>query len=141
MPYKCEHCDKAFRHLSHLRNHDVQAHGRQKTHSCAVCNKSFLDAYQLKTHAARHKREAATPSEPQACPRLALTDFRPVQVEHSQAAPVAPSIVLSVEGGANCQLGDVVTFVADENLARENFSTDVQSQQLQYVIVFDDSPR
>ena len=56
-PYKCNECDRAFTHLSHLKSHRVREHGQEKSFACNECDKKFLYAYQLRTHVNSVHRE------------------------------------------------------------------------------------
>jgi uncharacterized Zn-finger protein len=42
-------CDKAFKHKSHLKDHE-QRHRGEKPFVCGSCNKTFVKASDLKRH-------------------------------------------------------------------------------------------
>lgn len=40
-PYKCGHCERAFRERGNLNKHVMSVHQKQKSFSCHICPKSF----------------------------------------------------------------------------------------------------
>lgn len=55
-PYKCEQCDKTFKHKGHYKDHMLK-HTGEKTFSCSFCTKTFARLYSVKCHEARHVNE------------------------------------------------------------------------------------
>ena len=52
-PFKCDYCDKAFKHQCHLLRH-IRCHTGEKTYECAHCNKTFAEKYQVAQHLKVH---------------------------------------------------------------------------------------
>ena len=53
-PYRCDGCDRGFRHVAHLRRHRAKEHGaaaEERAFKCPRCPRAFIYAYQLRTHA------------------------------------------------------------------------------------------
>ena len=45
-------CDKSFSRIDNLKTHVTEAHDNkgERTHTCELCGKSYLRAYELKQH-------------------------------------------------------------------------------------------
>ena len=52
-PYKCGHCDKAFRRQSHLVVHE-QRHAGDSVYKCSHCSKAFPQKVELRQHEKIH---------------------------------------------------------------------------------------
>lgn len=69
-PHKCAECGHGFRHKSHLNAHMVKQHGQKKKFACQVCDKTFIYAYQLRTHMDRHERGMPRKGDTESSTRL-----------------------------------------------------------------------
>ena len=54
-PFPCSHCDKGFRHKSHLKHHQAKEHGTAKPFECEHCHKTFCYRYELVNHSSTHQ--------------------------------------------------------------------------------------
>ena len=52
-PFKCQHCEKSFRHSCNLREH-LKTHTLIKPHECDQCTRKFYDKSKLKEHKQIH---------------------------------------------------------------------------------------
>ncbi|RVE49479.1 hypothetical protein evm_005820 [Chilo suppressalis] len=50
----CNECGEKFKKKSTLRTHKIRIHGVKREFVCDICNKSFMTASRLETHAANH---------------------------------------------------------------------------------------
>ncbi|XP_048451639.1 PR domain zinc finger protein 14 [Rhincodon typus] len=49
-PFKCRHCGKAFASHAAHDSHVRRTHAKDKGFACAICDKSFVEAHELKYH-------------------------------------------------------------------------------------------
>nr|XP_054920584.1 zinc finger protein ZFP2-like [Dermacentor andersoni] len=55
-PYKCQVCEKSFRHSCHLKIHN-RTHTDERPHKCQICAKSFRQSSHLDNHRRTHTDE------------------------------------------------------------------------------------
>ncbi|XP_044727321.1 gastrula zinc finger protein XlCGF57.1-like isoform X1 [Chrysoperla carnea] len=56
-PFKCDHCDKAYRRPDHLRKHITSEHLNQRNFQCKYCPQAFHAKRTLVHHERRHTGE------------------------------------------------------------------------------------
>lgn len=55
--FTCQHCDKAYKNLVYLRNHQSARHLHEDTFMCEACSKVFFSLEKLKEHEKVHVKE------------------------------------------------------------------------------------
>jgi len=52
--FKCEKCDKKFKHQEELMQHEQVVHGRDSLYDCKECNEFFSSMEQMRAHLQRY---------------------------------------------------------------------------------------
>jgi len=52
--YRCDICDKSFRHVEELMQHQQVVHGKDSMYECRACKMTFTNGEDLKAHARRY---------------------------------------------------------------------------------------
>lgn len=55
--FQCRHCGKAFASHAAHDSHVRRTHTKEKTFSCSICGKGFVQQYELKLHMSVHSME------------------------------------------------------------------------------------
>eukprot|EP00112_Aurelia_sp_Birch-Aquarium-sp1_P006599 Seg1724.11 transcript_id=Seg1724.11/GoldUCD/mRNA.D3Y31 product="Zinc finger protein 782" protein_id=Seg1724.11/GoldUCD/D3Y31 len=90
-PFKCDQCSKAFYSANDLRRH-ARTHSGERPYSCSHCNKCFSTTISLKTHTYIHTGER--PHKCPHCPKTFATSSKLSRhvVTHSDKRPFACNV-------------------------------------------------
>lgn len=54
MRHRCELCDRSFRQVEELMQHQQVVHGKDSKYGCRTCNMAFSSGEELRQHARRY---------------------------------------------------------------------------------------
>ena len=55
-PHACKNCEKSFKHISHLKKHNI-VHSEEKKYECTECGDNFSQLMSLQLHLISHLKK------------------------------------------------------------------------------------